>query len=235
MAKNDSEFQKLLGEAPMAADTVTVVGILARTPDAACFNLTLPDGRTVTLDVDAVKSAKTIAGAIGQSLVELELDAKRVPESMRDVRPGGPGQLYLTHKEVTYDPHQKPLASDLKLIPEQGQKSPFEHGTVSVTGSEGYGPGVTPSYFALPPGGFAPFVAASPHQADPATIAALTQGLPGAHYLSHLIKSVPQRDIQQPPKQPVQDGTNPWNSFDITGGSAFDVITYNHGVATYHY
>src|SRR5580704_11645929 len=153
MAKNDSEFQKLLGEAPMAADTVTVVGILARTPDAACFNLTLPDGQTVTLDVDAVKSAKAIAGAIGQSLVQLELDAKRAPESMRDLRPGGPGQLYPTHKEVTYDPHQKPLASDLTLANEY-TVNPFGHGGspgVAVPGSGAYAPGVTPpvSWLAL--------------------------------------------------------------------------------------
>src|SRR5580704_16146955 len=84
MAKPDSEFEKLLHDAPMApdADTISVVGTLTRTHDAARFNLTLADGRSITLDVDAVKSAKPIAGAIGQSLVQLTLDAARVPENL---------------------------------------------------------------------------------------------------------------------------------------------------------
>ena len=92
MAKAESDFQKLLSEAPMApaSETVTVVGALARSADAAHFNLTLPNGRSVTLDVDAVKSAKAIAGAVGQTLVQIELDAKRVPESVTDLFKSGP-------------------------------------------------------------------------------------------------------------------------------------------------
>jgi hypothetical protein len=84
MTTHESDFAKLLRDAPMArdADTVTIVGLLERTHDAARFMLRMPDGRSVLLDVDAVKSAKTIAGTIGQSLVQLELDAKRVPESL---------------------------------------------------------------------------------------------------------------------------------------------------------
>lgn len=71
VANEEHDFATLLHDAPMApdADTVTVVGTLARTHDAAHFMLTLPDGRSVTLEVNAVKSAKTIAGAIGQSVV----------------------------------------------------------------------------------------------------------------------------------------------------------------------
>ena len=84
MATNESDFAKLLLDAPMArdADIVTVAGILERTHDTARFMLRMSDGRSVVLDVDAVKSAKTIAGAVGQSLVQLELDAKRVPEGL---------------------------------------------------------------------------------------------------------------------------------------------------------
>ena len=59
---------------------MTVFGVLGRTPDVARFALTLPHGETLSLEVDAVKSAKRVAGTIGQSLVELELDAKRLPE-----------------------------------------------------------------------------------------------------------------------------------------------------------
>jgi hypothetical protein len=87
MTKAQGDFQKLLSEAAVApdarnADTVTVVGILGRTTAPERFVLTLPSGRSETLDVAAVKSAKKVASAIG-SLVELELDAKLVPEHMR--------------------------------------------------------------------------------------------------------------------------------------------------------
>ena len=87
MTKSQSEFQTLLSEAPVAphaqeADTVTVVGILGRTTNPERFVLTLPSGRSETLDVAAVRSAKKVASAIA-SLVELELDAKFVPEQMR--------------------------------------------------------------------------------------------------------------------------------------------------------
>jgi hypothetical protein len=85
MAREESEFQKLLSEAPAApsADTITVMGALSRTADPGHFVLTLPDGRSETLEVAAVKSAKKIGGAVGQSLVELELDAKKIPEVLQ--------------------------------------------------------------------------------------------------------------------------------------------------------
>jgi hypothetical protein len=178
MAKDESDFRKLLSEAPMAPnpDTVTVVGILARTSDVACFVLTLPDGRSVTLDVDAVKSAKTIAGAIGQSVVQLELDAKRVPESVRDLRPGPPGQ-HVTLKELTGDVGTHPAIKEIHIDPNPSGHLGVPSVGVSVTGSGGNAPGFTPQSLFLAPGGFAPgltpFVAAYPHQADPATIAAL--------------------------------------------------------------
>ncbi len=150
MAKSESEFQKMLGEAPMApnADTVTVVGMLGRTADAARFALTLPDGRTETLDVDAVKSAKAIAGAIGQSVVQLELDAKRVPESLRWFKSG---------------PDHTGVAADTQF----GPWGPLHGGGVSPPKER---------IETLAAGGLAqhaPFVAASPHQADPATMHAL--------------------------------------------------------------
>jgi len=89
MAKEESNFAKLLREAPMAnnADTVTLVGILARTSDPDTFQLTLADGSTETLPVAAVKSAEALAGTIGQTAVQLELDAKQVPESIGKGRP----------------------------------------------------------------------------------------------------------------------------------------------------
>ena len=86
MSKEQNEFRKLLSEAPAApdADTVTVVGTLARTTDAERFLLTLSNGRTETLNVAAVISSRRIAGVVGQALVELVLDANQVPESVRN-------------------------------------------------------------------------------------------------------------------------------------------------------
>jgi hypothetical protein len=154
MAKPDSEFEELLRDAPMApdADTVTVVGTLTRTPDAARFNLTLADGRTVTLDVDAVKSAKAIAGAIGQSLVQVALDAKRVPESL--------------------------AAAFLKARADLPQHTGWLDAAGPNAGHGGGPPtGSVPQIEAIGDPRVemvAPFVAAAPHHAHPAAIAALT-------------------------------------------------------------
>jgi hypothetical protein len=157
MAKDEGDFRKLLSEAPMApdADTVTVVGILARAPDAAQFVLTLPDGRSVALDVDAVKSAKAIAGAIGQSVVQLELDAKRIPENLMRPLKSGP---------------------DWKL-------AYIDHPQLGPWGNPGGGSGSPPKERIETAGGLgqlSPFVAAMPHQAPPGTIEALIQH-PGIH------------------------------------------------------
>jgi len=151
MAKPDSEFEKLLHEAPMAADadTVTVIGALTRTADAARFNLTLADGRTVTLDVDAVKSAKAIAGAIGQSLVQVTLDAKRVPENL--------------------------TAAFLKARADLPQHTSWLDAWGPNVGGGGGLPGGSPPHIEAidPRVELSPFVAAAPHHAHPGTIAAL--------------------------------------------------------------
>jgi hypothetical protein len=86
MPKDQNEFRKLLSEAPAApeTDTLTVVGALARIADAERFLLTPPNGRAETLNVAAVISSRRIAGMVGQALVELVLDAKQVPEDIRN-------------------------------------------------------------------------------------------------------------------------------------------------------
>ena len=84
MPNEPDDFRRLLNEAAMAdADTVTVTGILGKTADPDRFVLMLPNGRSETLEVGAVKSARKIGNAIGQALVELQLDAKRTPESLQ--------------------------------------------------------------------------------------------------------------------------------------------------------
>jgi hypothetical protein len=226
MAKEESEFQKLLSEAPAAPDpdTLTLIGFLGRITDPARFVLTLPDGRSETLEVAAVKSAKKMASAIGQSVVELELDAKRVPERVRDgLVPGGTITAPLQDHYQTVASHDYPHTGygDLhKLVVDDLPKTAKE--VVEIP--------VVPDL-----GGVMPFVAAAPHQADPATMAALSH--PTHRTQSRLHVKPPQRDQQMPPKQPYQDGTNANNpnAFDITGHGGFDVITYPDGNATYHY
>jgi hypothetical protein len=148
MAKQESDFAELLKAAPLAADpdTVSLVGTLARSPDPARFVLTLADGQSVTLEVEAVKSAKALAGAVGQSIVQLEIDAKRLPDYLLA---GGYKARADVVKTQLGDIH-KPLASD-------GGGSPPKERVENIGGL----------------GGFSPFVAAMPHQAHPATIAAL--------------------------------------------------------------
>jgi hypothetical protein len=87
---NENEFQKLLNEAPALpeTDTVTVVGVLARTADAARFFLMLPNGHAETLHVAAVRSSRKVAGTIGQPVVELVLDARQLPENVRNILSG---------------------------------------------------------------------------------------------------------------------------------------------------
>jgi hypothetical protein len=201
MAKEESEFQKLLSEAPAAssADTVTVMGALSRTADAARFVLTLPDGRSETLEVAAVKSAKKIAGAVGQSLVELELDTSRVSESLIN-------SLNKSRADYTGG------YADYQLGP--GGKNPVLEVNNPYTRKE--------VIEVNPVEAYVPFVAAAPHQSH------------SHRAMAHIVKP-PQLDPQTPPKQPAQDGTNPWQSLDITGLGGFDVITWHNGQAIYHY
>jgi hypothetical protein len=209
MAKEENEFQKLLGEAPMApsADTVTVVGALSRTADPTRFVLTLPTGQSETLEVAAVKSAKKIAGAIGQSLVELELDAKKISERVRDIVISG---KHAPTDPITWAEYDATPASQDTA----GTGIADHHVTIAQTDTIAETIGTLRETIE-------PFAAAMPHQA-------------ASHRALHVLKP-PQLDPQVPPKQPGQDGTNPWNSFDITGLGGFDVITYHNGQPIYHY
>ena len=148
MANEENDFANLLRDAPLAADadTLSVAGILARSPDPARFVLTLADGQSVTLEVEAVKSAKVLAGTIGQSIVQLEIDAKRVPDSLLA------GIGFKARADVV-----KTQLGDIPNVLGSGGGSPPKEVI------EGIG--------AL--GGSSPFVAAMPHQAHPGTIAAL--------------------------------------------------------------
>jgi hypothetical protein len=274
MPNERSEFERLLSEAPEAPsqDTVTLVGVLARTQDKGRFVLTLADGQSFTLSVDTVKSAKSLASAIGQTFVQLELDAKQVPEKLMEIAaaarfakfpPWDPTIPRFDHPyvpKVKYDEtvanaevpraFAAPASQEFYTVPATDYTiawvdqqhtvvwldSPhtlpnFDHGTVPTID---YGTPPTIDYEQVkvvgdPPGGtiqetigqpglggdpeaFAPFVAAMPHQASPATIAALIQAFPygGSGHTTWYADR---------PKLPASDGTiplprPPYHTFD---------------------
>jgi hypothetical protein len=209
MPNEDSEFQKLLSEAPMApsSDTLTVVGALSRSADPTRFVLTLPNGQSETVEVAAVKSARKIAGAIGQSLVELELDAKRVPEKVIDIV-NKRAVSDIVNQTIWY---QDPINTGTGLE-DRHLSVPPVNDTLAET-ILGGAPVVPPP---------APFAAAMPHQASL-----------GQH--PQVLKKPPHIDLYVPPKGPSQDGTNAWNGLDITGIGGFDIITWQNGQPIYYY
>lgn len=173
MAQEESEFQKLLNEAPMASsmETVTVMGALSRAVDPTHFVLTLPDGRSVTLEVAAVKSAKKIAGAVGQSLVELELDAKRVPEKISE----NLNKSLTGHERNTL--WYQDTAQTIAYFDMHQTIAYFDHPNTGLKDIVGDAPPATIVETIGAGGveqpGLTPFAAAMPRQVNPATRAAL--------------------------------------------------------------
>jgi hypothetical protein len=224
--------------------------------------------------VNAVKSAKSLGGAIGQTLVQLELDAKQLPDTLRGsamsaqlakfppwdptiprydhphlpkvkhdetivnaevqatvatsasqgLAPGfftAPAVDYTlawtdTHTAVWLDTVHTLPAIDLATTPAIDYATPagLDFGPVKVVGDP---PGGTLQETIGQPGvggdpeAFAPFVAAMPHQASPATIAALMQAFPN---LAHTVW------VADRPKLPASDGTfplprPPFHTFDF--------------------
>jgi hypothetical protein len=163
MATQETDFKELLSRAPAVrdADTVTVVGAIARSSDATKFVLVTADGQTFTLDVAAVKKHNVIADSIGHLVVELDLDATKIPAEARKTvatiaNPGFKGPLEgntgvkdllttaETAAEVIHYPGSLPLWAD-------------------------YGPG-----FGNPAYGYAsPFVVVTAHQAPEETMATM--------------------------------------------------------------
>jgi hypothetical protein len=82
------KFQELLKDAPLASNNKTerFLGTVARIEgDDEKFLLTLPNGCGEKLKVAAVKWCRRIPSAIGQFLVELELDLEDVPPDFKKV------------------------------------------------------------------------------------------------------------------------------------------------------
>jgi hypothetical protein len=81
MASHDKSFADLVAEAPAAPaeGTVSLVGSLAKSSEAGKFVLTLQDGQSVTLETSAVKGHTVLGSSLGHTIVQIEVDAGKVP------------------------------------------------------------------------------------------------------------------------------------------------------------
>jgi hypothetical protein len=198
--KDQKQFEELLGEAPLAADadTITLVGALARTKDPGKFVLILANGESVTLETKALKSFKRLGGAIGQVLIEAELDPKLVPKDRLQAMPA-----------VEPFPRGTPVAADTAVYRQPFHKNPAWDVYIPDWGNW---PGFLPLPFGVgnfagagPVSSIAPFALATPHQA----VASMQQAyhLKGADvghhkvYKVHYDRTSPQYD----------NGTDAWN------------------------
>jgi hypothetical protein len=101
MANEKKSFSELLGEAPLAAneDSIRLVGALGRSRDSGKFVLVLSAGGSVTLGVDAVNDYEVLGGVFGQTLIQVDVDRKRVPqETIPALGPAVPFALATPHQ-----------------------------------------------------------------------------------------------------------------------------------------
>jgi hypothetical protein len=171
MVADKKSFKALLEEAPIATDTVSLVGTVSRSHEPDKFVIILGDGRSVTLETDAVKDYTVMGGAIGQLVVKIEIDSTRVPRDAQSIstefkRP--------TLETIYWYDHPKNPISDTH----PGQFPDVTIPQADVAGPVPVGPGGDPW------GGFgagqlyAPFALATPHQVADAQIAAIQAAYP---------------------------------------------------------
>ena len=81
---HEKSFEDLVAEAPSAdAETVTVVGRLAKSPDPGKFVLHLADGRTHALPTSAVKRHTVLGNAAGHAIVQIDVEPEHLPAGER--------------------------------------------------------------------------------------------------------------------------------------------------------
>jgi hypothetical protein len=85
MPNEPKSFNDLLNEAPLSQEIVTLTGVLARSREEDKFVLTLADGHSLTLDINAVKGYTHLGSSIGMPLVAVELDPKQVPSDVSNL------------------------------------------------------------------------------------------------------------------------------------------------------
>ena len=84
MTDYTKSFADLVKEAPLytKANTVTLTGALARSPEEGKFVIILADGTDVTLDTNAVTEHTVLGGSFGQQLVQLTVEGDRLPQGV---------------------------------------------------------------------------------------------------------------------------------------------------------
>jgi hypothetical protein len=200
MPDEKKSFRELLGDAPAASDTISLVGTLSRSHEAGKFVITLADGRSMALNIDAVKEHTVLAGSVGQILVRIEVDSKSVPAEAALERAG-----------------LKSLWED-RTLPWNDIKRPI------LDTYPGYWPDITVPNFdqmvagpgPVPPGGDpwatgttgVPFALATPHHAPPGMIGAMQAWATPGNLTGPFTK--PWIDFKRPwvdQKHPWEDGT----------------------------
>jgi hypothetical protein len=150
MVSEEKSLAELLSEAPQASDgnTVSLVGLLARSSEPGKFVLTQQDGSSVVLEIASVKEHVVLGTSIGRTIVRIIVEAGKVPKGL---------ESHLVHSIPQHDP---PFATG-------GWWDPI--GT--LPGADlSWPPHTRSGWDLLPleqtsPGVVAPFSLATPHQA----------------------------------------------------------------------
>jgi hypothetical protein len=173
---NEKKFDELLSEAPLAAkeDTVTLVGALQRSHEPGKFVLAMGDGRNVTLDASAVKEHQVLGGAVGQRLVRVDVDRKKVPSDVQGVTLEP--QAFLPSNPVI--DHGGVVESPFSEVTHVGTF--WENGGTLAEHVGNWGDPYGLGYGAINPGSVAatPFALATPHQAAAETVARMMHFIP---------------------------------------------------------
>jgi hypothetical protein len=193
MAEKKKSFGELVNDAPLATheDTVTLVGALARSSQEGKFELTLSPGNSVTLDVAAVKNYTLLAGAVGQTLVQVELDRAKLPETV-------PGNAPFTSQpayEVKSPFADRTVVMFDRTIP--AVDIPYKIPVFDMGGKGIFEGPVDPGD---PYSGGVPFALATAHQAPESALALLggQPGLGGFHTAPALDYTLAWRDVKHP-------------------------------------
>lgn len=218
MAEKKKSFSDLLNDAPLAAqeDTITLVGALARSNQSGKFVLTLGSGNTVTLDVAAVKGYQVMGGAVGQPLVQVEVDREKVPETVQGQL--GPIKTFAGFDQpITHPTIDQPVSHPLvdypithPVVDHPIYKDPYfdvtgkglfeSTGTIAETGGYPGSPGDPYAGAGYAGGGAAvPFTLATPHHAPSGAFAGALATNP---YADHPVATHPMYDV----KHPLDDG-----------------------------
>jgi len=209
MAKEDKSFADLVAEAPAAPveGAVSLVGALAKSSEAGKFVLTLQDGRSVTIETSAVKGHTVLGSSLGRTIVQVEVEAEKVPAIGAQPFPQATG----TVKDIQTGAVDHTGFHDIGTEP--GADAPNTRTYLDL----GFGTGLydtspllekVPISDAFPAqaGGITPFALATPHQAPANVLEAMNP----FGFVSHMRK-IPGTD------------TNAYRDYVDTGGG-IDVI-----------